>query len=519
LLNLLNKQKENFYICLLLSIGLYITYFQIFGFDLNYIIGDLGDSRFISSIVEYNYQWMIGNYDKYWDGFFMYPDKEVISYSDNLLGSLPFYAIFRLLGANHLTAYQLLILLSHLLNFIGAYYCFYKVTGNKFAAATGAFIFAFNLSVNSIHNHPQFTFRFMAPLAFYAIFNYLQTYRNKFLYYFVLFLSFQFYLSIYLGYFLLVFIAIFAIIYFCFNRDKVKLTNLKTASIGLISSACLFLVMVLPLFYHYYQRNQITGYYTSYQEILETVPQLKSYLIPFASAYSFDFLKDITVESKYGWFHQLFPGTLVFLSSILSVYFGIKRKNKLQLSLLFVLVFFLIFATNFNGNSLYSYLQEIPGFSAIRVVSRFVLLSTFIYGWLMALNLNEIKSETWKNTLLLLFPLLLFYDNYCEQGGFGRFEKREALNRIETIATKIALQSKPGSDLVFAYIPKTEEESFKVQIDAMQTAVYLKAKTINGYSSSCHGEFGPFWEKHDSLSLSNWCKVFKLDESKLVIVN
>ena len=514
----LNKQKENYYTLIVLCIGIYISYFQIFGFDLKYIIGDLGDSRFISSIIEYNYQWMIGTYNNYWDGFFMYPDKEVISYSDNLLGSLPFYIIFRSLGANHLTAYQLLILLSHLLNFITAYYCFYKITGNKFAAATGAFIFAFNLSLNSIHNHPQFTFRFAAPLAFYFMYNYLQTYRNRFLYYFVLFLSFQFYLSIYLGYFLLVFIAAFAIIYFCFNSDKVKLTTLKTAIVGILSSAGLFLVIVLPLFYQYYQRNQITGYYTSYQEILETVPHLKSYLIPFSSAFSFDFLKDIKVESKYVWFHQLFPGLLVFLSIILSFYLGLKNKNKLLLSLLFVLLFFLIFATNFNGHSLFRFLQEIPGFSAIRVVSRFVLLSTFIYGWLIAIILSKVNSQIWKNAFLLFFPILLFYDNYCQQTGFGRFEKKEALNRIEAIAAKITLASKPKADFVFAYIPKTDEESYKVQIDAMQTAVYIKAKTINGYSSSCHGEFGPFWENHDSLSLSNWCKVFKLDASKIVII-
>jgi hypothetical protein len=69
-----------------------------------------------------------------------------------------------------------------------------------------------------------------------------------------------------------------------------------------------------------------------------------------------------------------------------------------------------------------------------------------------------------------------------------------------------------------AYIPKTEEEAYKVQIDAMQTAVYMKYKTINGYSSSCHGNFGPFWNNHDSTSLKQWLTVFHLSEKDVLII-
>lgn len=520
LLSNLNKQKENLYALLVLAIGLYISYFQLFGFDLKYIIGDLGDSRFISSIIEYNYQWMKGNYSgNYWDGFFMYPDNEVISYSDNLLGITPFYGVFRLSGANLLTAYQLVLLLSHLLNFCGAYYCFYKLTGNKFAAATGAFVFAFNLSLNSIHNHPQFTFRFAVPFAFLSLFNFLKSGQNKSLYTYASWLVFQFYLGIYIGYFLMLFSVVFAAAFFYTKKDETHFVSIKNAIKVIFLSLALFIVGVLPLFYYYYKRNKITGYYTSYNEILETVPQLKSYLIPFWSAYNFDFLKNISVSVRFPWYHQLFPGALTMLNLIVSFYFVFKQKNRLLLALLITLVFFLVFATNFNGTSLYVYLQKIPGFKAIRVVSRFILVSTFIYGWMLAINLLQIKSKVLINLLLVIFPLLLFFDNYCQNYGFSRFEKQEALNRIEALAAKINLVANKRQELLFAYIPKTNEESFKIQIDAMQTAVYLKGKTINGYSSSCHGSFSPFWSNHDSLSLDSWCKVMAFDKSKIIIIN
>lgn len=293
------------------------------------------------------------------------------------------------------------------------------------------------------------------------------------------------------------------------------MANLKKL-FSVVASLVLFIMAVLPVFYFYYKRNKMTGYYNNYQEILETVPHFKSYFIPFSSAYSFDFLKDLSVSSKFPWFHQLFPGFVVLLSIACSLYLAIKQKSGLLFALLSTLGFFLVFATNVNGRSLYHVLQEIPGFSAIRVVSRFILLSTFVYGWLLALNLAAIKSGWRKNILLICLPLILFFDNYCAPDGFSRYEKDEALRRINHIASQ--LRSEEPKNLVFAYMPKTEEESFKVQIDAMQTAVYLKAKTINGYSSSCHGSFGPFWVNHDSLGLVSWCKAMGLDQANIRIV-
>ncbi|MBL7917817.1 MAG: hypothetical protein JNM96_05430 [Bacteroidia bacterium] len=478
----------------------------------------MGDSRFISSIIEYNHQWLIGNYKNYWDGFFMYPDKEVISYSDNLLGITPFYSIFRFFGCNHLTAYQLILLASHIANYLFAYYCFYKITGSKIGAATGAFIFAFNLSLLNIHNHPQFTFRFAVPFAFLNLYQYYQNFESKYIYKYGLWLAFQFYLGVYLGYFVLIFSVLFFMGYLIIQKNKFSLFFTLKNILNIIGCMILFLSITIPLFYFYYKRNKFSGYYTSYDVVINTIPQLKSYLMPFYSAFSFGFLKSITVKSTFPWFHQIFPGILVYASIVISLWLAISKKNKLVIALLIPLFFFLIFVTNFNGFSFYEYLQYIPGLRALRVVSRFVLVSTFIYGWLIALNVGYVKKTSVKNILLVLLPVLLFFDNYCTVDGFKRFEKQDALNRISLLETKLKESGKLKGGIVFAYIPGEIEESYKIQIDAMQTAVHLKVKTINGYSSSCHGSFGPFWNQHDSLSLMQWCRDFNLNPDSLVIV-
>jgi hypothetical protein len=52
----------------------------------------------------------------------------------------------------------------------------------------------------------------------------------------------------------------------------------------------------------------------------------------------------------------------------------------------------------------------------------------------------------------------------------------------------------------------------------MLTAVELKMKTINGYSSSCHGKFGPVWNNHDSVCVVTWAREMNLDPSKILFV-
>jgi hypothetical protein len=517
---LLSKYKSKLFALVVLSIGLYISYFQIFSTDLKYIIGDFGDSRFINAIIEYNYQWLLGNYNSYWDGFFMYPDKEVISYSDNLLGITPLYAIFRLTGNNLLTSYQLLLLLCHILNFITSYYCFYKLTGNKYAAAAGAFVFAFNLSLNSIHNHPQFTFRFAIPFSLYFLMQYLDSFKIKHFVYFQFWLLIQFYLGIYLGYFLIVFAFLIILISILIKRDKLKtIFNLKNLLYTSLSTIVM-IVLLLPIFYYYYKRNKVTGYYTDYNTILETVPQLKSYLFPYSNAYLSPVLGSIKINSQFFWFHQIFPGILVYVAIILALYFAIKKRDQTLILLLITLTCIIVLFTNFNGFTLYKYLQYIPGFKAIRVVSRVILLNTFIYGWIVAVVISKIKIQNtlMRYSLVLILPLALYFDNFCGPEGFKRFEKEEALAIIKQMETKILTVKKEKDINIFAYIPKTEEEAYKVQIDAMQTAVYMKYKTINGYSSSCHGNFGPFWNNHDSTSLKQWLTVFHLSEKDVLII-
>src|SRR5665213_3238316 len=109
-------------------IGLHFTALGLIGYDLSNIPGDLGDARFNMYILEHGYQFITHQVTNYWGAPFMYPFKEAIGYSDNLLGTMPIYSIFRFISFDRETSFQLWIITICILNFSTAFYVMNKLT-------------------------------------------------------------------------------------------------------------------------------------------------------------------------------------------------------------------------------------------------------------------------------------------------------------------------------------------------------------------------------------------------------
>lgn len=80
------------FICYLLGISFFC--WRVVGFNFEFLPGDAGDARFINFLMEHGFQWLSGNVDHFWDAQFMYPFKDSIAFSDNMLGSMPIYSFF-----------------------------------------------------------------------------------------------------------------------------------------------------------------------------------------------------------------------------------------------------------------------------------------------------------------------------------------------------------------------------------------------------------------------------------------
>ena len=118
----------------------------------------------------------------------MYPDKRTLTYSDNLLGTLPLYIFFRLLSFDRETSFQLWFLLICALNFISAFLCFKKLKFNLYLSAIGAYIFAFSLTFIAQIGHVQMIAIFCIPWIFYYLIRFFNSWDAKHLGFLVLIL-------------------------------------------------------------------------------------------------------------------------------------------------------------------------------------------------------------------------------------------------------------------------------------------------------------------------------------------
>ncbi|MFZ1331186.1 MAG: hypothetical protein WAR83_03310, partial [Flavobacteriales bacterium] len=110
---------------LLLVYGLWSFPLATFGPERDRIPGDLGDARFNNYILEHYHAYATDRIADYWDAPFMYPYKNVIAFSDNLLGTAPLYSLFRSIGYNRESAFQFWILALFALNYTGCYVALY----------------------------------------------------------------------------------------------------------------------------------------------------------------------------------------------------------------------------------------------------------------------------------------------------------------------------------------------------------------------------------------------------------
>jgi hypothetical protein len=185
---------------------------KMFGFNLMLIPGDLGDARFNNYILEHFFRWLLGLDKSYWTASFFYPYSNNIAFSDNLLGSAPFYVLLRLIGLDRETAFQGWYIVGFFLNFAAAAFVLSRLKLKSLAVGMGAFFFTFGLPLLAQETHAQLLYRFCVPLTCFWLWKISQEPRLGKWIALVLGVVWQFYLSIYLGIFLTLLLIVMAIL-------------------------------------------------------------------------------------------------------------------------------------------------------------------------------------------------------------------------------------------------------------------------------------------------------------------
>jgi hypothetical protein len=525
---------ENVLALLIIGYVFYFVLLPFFGDGFNRIPGDVVDARFNNYVLEHGYRYLCKEEHWFWGAPFMYPEKNVITFSDNFLGELPFYAFFRKIGCDRETAYQCWMLVCFMLNFIVCAWVLVKLGCSRLSALIGAYVFAFALPVFDQSYHSQMMSRYAMPLAFYFFIVFFE--KAKPLHYlaFLLSIVWQFYNSIYLGFMLSLGIFCFAVFYIWFRYKDISFKSLFTTKKS-VQYALFTLLALLPLYVlmHPYVERAIPGYLPEHDLVMLTVPRLASYFLTSPYALSWLSLNNHNAGFMYYWNHYLYPGGLTYLAAAALVLIILWRKFKTKIALtpwmilsaafLCGLGLLIIFTINLKGKSVYEGIFLLPGFKSMRDICRVVNVELFFWAALVAFAVNYALSYVRLPVRYVLSVLLfagIVLDNRYDLKNAMTYSKTESQIQCGRLMEKIE-KMRGGKDYeAVIYMPDENGDHNICHLDAMLACQALGIPTVNAYTGNSPAAYIVFRINHNMAGLREWFNQVKLpiDSTRFLIV-
>ena len=505
-------------------LGIFFFLENFIGFSLSYFPGDLGDARFNMYILEHGYRCLIGMEEHFWSAPFMYPEPNIVTYSDNLLGNVPFYGFFRIIGFDLVTSFQLWIVVVVLLNYTSCYLFLKWLLKNKYAAVAGAFVFAFSIALHAQLAHVQVFPRYFIPLALWMLLLFKKNLNPKYFFWAVFFLVAQLYCGIYLGLFLIIPFAILIISILIIERRSLfsSIKLLKWWS-GIIIPQ-LFNLFLLALLMLPYIESTSEG--KEYETVIGTVPSIYSFFSAHQGSLIWSGLSDVVKDHQYNWDHRLFVGGIAMLSivvSILILFFNkvnqrIPRMSKNIKLLMLVGVFTIVLFIRFDETSLYFLIFNLPGFNAMRSITRIINVELLFFGLAVG-YLTHLLTEKFiriKKFLFIILLGLLVIDNAHSDSSHGRTSKKDAQLRITHLKAK--MKHIPEGSLVSYEPDEVIGPSHVYHIDAMLASQALNLKCVNGYSAMSPLNYDKFWREMNEETRLIWFKTKSFNPDNLYVI-
>lgn len=508
--------------------GLCLFNLRITGFELTYIPGDSGDARFINYLLEHGYLSFSGQH-AFWDAPFMYPQPHVLAFSDNMLGTLPVYSLFRLMGSDRETAYQLWWMSISLLNFAACYFVLFKLCRKPLPAALGAFIFAFGLFNQSQMSFLQMNIRFGVPLIlYYAWLSITQPALKNYLLY-CLWMIVQFYCIIYTG-FLAFYLSLFfmAVTLMVYRKKEIfrfyfRGKNLVYFTCITIATATLLYLLLKP----YIEISEITGL-RMFREVVPTLPMAGSWFFSHESAYTWSFLSGHLKNDFPEWqLHYIFPGILPLIAFLWGGIYLLRQRIKKQKTDRLLLVFFIATLTTFllflrtsSGYTLYALIFKLPGMNSLRVLSRVIHVELFmmlaLFALLVTYGFERLKKQK-QYIAAALLVLAVLADNAFDAEKSLRTDKTTLRMRTEKVVEMIKADNKNGKKTM-ALVCNSGQAAYLTHLDAMMAAQELQMNCINGYTSYCPDDYGPFFLNANGKGLELWISKRKIDTAGVLVI-
>lgn len=549
-----------------LAVGMALVPLRVTGFRLTNLPGDDIDSHFNLYVLEHGWLWLSGRQPRFWDAPFFYPQPNVIAYSDSHLGTLPLYAVFRFVGFDRETAFQYWFLTLFVLNYLACLWVLKRWQGSWAGAAAGAYLFTFALPLVMQIGHVQLIPRCGVPLAAYFGVRLCQGGRARDLLGLGACLVWQCYATLYIGYFLVLFLAVFLPIYaVLYWRTELaaavrrvgweallppsllmmwayaSLPQQPRWAVGLVVAGLLYgawryrdlvkrslgggsrrqlLVRIailggcglamLPLLRPYLELSRERGG-RSPLEILCMLPRPISWLNPPPSSLCWGRWHSSSAQMFFPGEHYLFLGVLpvcmlaLALLGLFSRRASEARRLAAAAALAFAVLF--LFTLNFQGVCPYARLIFLPGVSAIRGVTRIVLILLFPAALAVAYGIACLQQWIARKCghgpgilVALALVVLVVVDQTMDAASASRWTKQQCQERVAALVAEV-LQRDPAPRLFVDVRASERENSWletRQQLTAMAAAQSLGIPTLNGYSGWSPQGWTPFrrWEHY-----------------------
>ena len=504
---------------IMLIAGIWLFPLDILQRDLSLMPGDKGDSRLVNYILEHGHNFLTGKTTNYWDAPFMYPEKMTMAYSENLIGAVPLYSLFRIFKFDRETSFQLWFLSLFVLNFICAYWALKKWTDSRLLSSVGAYIFAFSIFILTHINHAQVFPRFAIPLIIYWFWNWIKNKNLSSFYLLTAGIVYQFYCGIYLGFFIVYILLFVFITYLMVYRDKQLLPWLKEGKniFKHLLTIIIGLLFLIPMFIPYIEISSSSGY-RDFEEVLSYIPTWRSYFSAIPESAIWRFLSWHIREQGGNWWELfLFPGLLAYLGILLFPFAYKKATNKKELVfILLSLLLLVVFTLNINGFTLYKLFFNLPGFGSMRALNRIINAEIFLIVLLMVAVLKVYETSKWKNVLLLL-PLLVIIDNstsYWER----RYQKQEVQQREKETKDRIQKYITGNKAIAYQHYNLLGQEAF-AHIDVMIACQDLNVPCVNAYTGLYPDKYKGFLNGEGLDSLTVWLSANNKSINDVVVVS
>ena len=222
----------------------------------------------------------------------------------------------------------------------------------------------------------------------------------------------------------------------------------------------------------------------------------------------------------------MFIGVLPWLGVVLIPFILFFKKiepSKKQFIAFLTLSLFLsfIFCLNINSFTLYRYVFDFPGFSAMRAINRVINTEVLFFVFVFVFVFNELaKRNKIVNLVTLCFPILIIIDNLINPIEVTRFNKSESQKMVEAVKQPILSQYNNKRYKAIAYMAENiSEDPIKIQLNIMLAAQDLSIPCVNAYSGDFPPNYDDFFRRTDEPSLLRWLNYNHTNKDGLQTIN